>query len=457
MNTSTELPISPETSQALVSAVDVAFPTTQAELADLVRIPSVSSPAFDQAHVAESARAVAALLRSTGLDAEVVRVEGSRPAVIGHRKGPDGAPHVLLYAHHDVQPPGQGWTAEPFEPALVGERMFGRGAADDKAGVMAHVAALRALGGVFGQDWPVSVTVFVDGEEEIGSPTFARFLTEHADRLRADVVVVADSANWKVGIPALTTSLRGLVDLEVRVDMLDHAVHSGMFGGPVLGAVSVMARLIATLHSDDGSVAVAGLVRGTAAHLDYSEETYREEAGVLDGVELAGTGTIADRLWMAPAISVTGIDAPSIELSSNTLQHTASAKISLRIAPGQDPAAAMDALTRHLLDHAPFGARVTVIPGEQGHPFATPADAPAMAIARAAFARAWGREAVDMGMGGSIPFISDLLDLAPEATILITGVEDPASRAHGADESVHLGELRRAISAEALLLASLGA
>ena len=450
------LPLAPEVHDALASQTAAIFPGVVDDLRALVRIPSVSAPAFDQAHVAASAQAVVELLRGVGLvDAEIVSAGGGAPAVLAHHDAGDGAPHVVLYAHHDVQPPGAGWSTDPFSPTLVGERLYGRGAADDKAGIMAHVGALRALRAVYGDDLPVSVTVFVEGEEEIGSPTFAAFLAAYGDRVAGDVIVVADSANWKVGIPALTTSLRGLVDLTVRLDVLDHAVHSGMFGGPVLDALTLMARLIATLHDDDGAVAVAGLVHGSAADLDFPEEMFREEAGVLDGVVLAGRGSIQERVWAQPALSVIGIDAPSVAMASNTIAHTASAKLSLRIAPGQDPVAAEAALVAHLEANAPFGARVSITPGEKGDAFLAPATTPAMTTARLAFAAAWGTEPVDVGMGGSIPFIADLLELAPHAEILITGVEDPDSRAHSADESVHLGELQRAVLAEVLLLASL--
>ncbi len=433
-----------------------AFPRIRADLEALVRIPSVSNSAFDQAHVAQSAAAVADLLRGTGLDdVEILTVTTAdgrtgAPAVVARRPAAPGAPTVLLYAHHDVQPPGDAaaWETSPFEPTERGGRLFGRGAADDKAGVVAHVGALRVLG----DDLGVGVTVFVEGEEEIGSPTFADFLHAHRDRLAADVIVVADSSNWSVGVPGLTTSLRGLVDCAVEVEVLSHAVHSGMYGGPVLDAVTLLARLVATLHDDAGDVAVEGLVTAPDPVVDLDEAQLRVDAGVLDGVRLAGTGPITARMWTRPAIAVIGFDAPAVATASNTITPRATAKLSVRIAPGQDPAEAMAALRRHLEGHAPFGARVTVVDGEQGRPFLAPADSPAMQAARQAFGEAWGTDPVDLGIGGSIPFIADLLEVYPQAQILVTGVEDPDSRAHGANESVHLGELEKVVLAEALLL-----
>ncbi|ADG74984.1 peptidase M20 [Cellulomonas flavigena DSM 20109] len=446
----------PERVAALRARVAAQFPDVRADLEALVRIPSVSNAEFDQAHVEASAAAVARLLTEAGMpQVDVLRATGrdgtpGAPAVVARRPAPAGAPTVLLYAHHDVQPPGDRahWSSDPFEPTPRGERLYGRGAADDKAGVVAHVGALRALGDELG----VGVTVFVEGEEEIGSPTFVEFLQAHRAALAADVIVVADSSNWKVGVPGLTTSLRGLVDLVVDVEVLDHAVHSGMFGGPLLDAPTLLARLITTLHDENGDVAVPGLVHAPDPAVDYEEADLRADAGVLDGVRLAGTGSLTARLWTRPAIGVIGLDAPRVASASNTLTPRASAKLSVRLAPGQDPAAAMAALREHLLAHAPFGARVTVHEGEQGRPFQAPADSPGMQAARWAMRTSWGTPPVDIGVGGSIPFISDLLDVYPDATILVTGVEDPDSRAHGADESVHLGELERVVLAEALLL-----
>ncbi|WP_136519746.1 dipeptidase [Cellulomonas telluris] len=435
------------------------FDGVRADLEALVRIPSVSNPEFDQAHVEASAAAVAELLRGAGVpEVQVLRVPradgtSGAPAVVARRPAPAGAPTVLLYAHHDVQPPGDAaeWRTAPFEPTRQGDRLFGRGAADDKAGVMAHVGALRVLADELG----VGVTVFVEGEEEIGSPTFVDFLRTHRELLAADVIVVADSSNWKVGVPALTTSLRGLADLVVEVAVLDHAVHSGMFGGPVLDAPTLLARLLATLHDEHGDVAVEGLVRADDPAVDMDEDALRADAGVLPGVRLAGTGPLTARLWTRPAIGVIGIDAPRVASASNTITPRASAKLSVRLAPGQDPAAALEAVKAHLVAHAPFGAHVTVRDGELGRAFRAAGDSTAARTARWALGEAWGTPSVDVGVGGSIPFISDLLDVYPDAAILVTGVEDPDSRAHGANESVHLGELERVVLAEALLLASL--
>lgn len=447
--------VAPERVERLRRRTAEVMPAVRADLEALVRVPSVSAPAFDAARLEESAAAVAALLRGVGLtDVDVLRVDGGAPAVVASSPPLPGRPRVLLYAHHDVQPPGpdRAWTTGPFEPTVRDGRLYGRGAADDKAGVMAHVGALRALAGELG----VQVTVFVEGEEEIGSPTFGEFLRVHRERLDADVIVVADSGNWRVGVPALTTSLRGLVDLVVEVAVLEHAVHSGMFGGPVLDALTLLARLLATLHDDAGDVAVAGLVREDVPGPEYDEADFRADASVLDGVPLVGTGSLSSRLWTRPAIAVIGIDATPVAHASNTLAASARAKISLRVPPGQDAEAAERALHDHLRENAPFGARVTITPGDRGRPFRAPGDSAAMAAARWALSTAWGTAAVDTGIGGSIPFIAELLEVFPDAAILVTGVEDPDSRAHGIDESVHLGELERAVLAEALLLARLG-
>ncbi|HSK26025.1 MAG TPA: dipeptidase [Jiangellales bacterium] len=441
----------------LRAAVDRVLPGVRRDLEALVRIPSVSADPDRADDVRRSADVVAELARGAGAaEARVLSVHGGAPAVVASWPAPEGAPTVLLYAHHDVQPTGDraAWATEPFEPTEREGRLYGRGAADDKAGVMAHVAALRAYDG----RPPVGVTLFVEGEEEVGSPTFVPFLESHRELLGADVIVVADSSNWAVGVPALTTSLRGLAHVVVEVRTLDHHVHSGMYGGPVPDATTVLIRLLATLHDERGDVAVAGLVAGKAADVDYPEDVFRADAGLLDGVALIGTGSLPDRLWTRPALTVVGMDVPSVAGAANVLQPTARAEVSLRLAPGQDPAAAVEALTAHLTSHVSFGAQVVVTPADTGAPTALEASGPAYDAVRAAFREAWdGVEPVDIGVGGSIPFIAEFARLFPEAAVLVTGVEDPDSRAHGADESLHLAEFARVCHAEALLLSRLAA
>ncbi|WP_436537058.1 dipeptidase [Actinoplanes sp. HUAS TT8] len=426
------------------------MPGVRADLERLVRIPGIAFEGFDHSHVERSAEAVAELLRGCGLDTQVVR-HGGQPAVIGRKPAPPGAPTVLLYAHHDVQPTGDPalWESDPFEPVERDGRLYGRGAADDKAGVMAHVAALRA----FGDQLPVGVVVFVEGEEEYGSDSLDAIIQAHLDELRSDVIVIADSGNWDIGQPALTTSLRGLVNLFVEVKVLKSAVHSGMFGGPVPDALTALVRLLGTLHDDDGEVAVDGLVGREGASVDYPEDRFRFEAGMLDGVSLIGRGTITDRIWTKPSIAVLGIDAPRTLEAANALQATAKAKVSIRVAPGDDPKSVYAAAKAHLEKHAPWGAHVEVTLESDGDPSVIDATGPGFDAARAAFRSAWdGAEPVDMGVGGSIPFIATFQELFPGATILVTGVEDPHSAAHGPNESLHLGEFERVCLAEALLL-----
>ncbi|VEG26615.1 M20/M25/M40 family metallo-hydrolase [Actinomyces howellii] len=454
------------TVDAVRSAVQDSVEDIVSDLVELVALPSVSAASHDQAHVRASAEHVAGLLRAQGLRSQVLSVEGAdgvqgRPAVLAHVEGPEGSPRVLLYAHHDVQPVGNpaAWHQEdPFVAERRGERLFGRGTADDGAGIVAHVHALRLLRELDGA-LPCSVTVFVEGEEEVGSPTFREFLDAHRELLASDVIVVADSLNWKVGVPALTTSLRGLVQVDVRLDVLDHALHSGGYGGPVLDAVTSMCRLVATLHDEQGDVAVPGLVaRPEAApgFPEYPDSQFRADAGVLDGVDLIGTGDLTARLWTKPALTVIGMDVTPLELAGNVLAPSCTARLSMRVAPGQDPDEALEALTAHLESRAPFGARLSVGATETGPAFDGSASTPAARAAAWALATAFGTEPVEIGQGGSIPFIATLQEAFPEAQVLVTGVEDPDSRAHGEDESMHLGDLEKVVLAEALLLARLG-
>ena len=437
----------------LVERVRDVLPSVRRDLEELVRIESVWADPGRRDEVHRSARAVADLLSQAGFGEVHVVSEGGAPAVIARHPAPPGAPTVLLYAHHDVQPEGDRgqWTSPPFEPTERDGRLYGRGSADDKAGVATHLAAFRAHGG----QPPVGVTVFVEGEEESGSPSLGRLLAAHRYALAADVIVIADSDNWSVDTPALTVSLRGLADCVVEVATLDHGLHSGLWGGVVPDALSVLVRLLASLHDDDGNVAVAGLHESTAAPIDYPAERVRADSGLLDGVSEIGSGSVPQRLWAKPAITVIGIDTTSVAAASNTLIPRARAKISMRVAPGGDATAHLDALTAHLQRHSPWGAHVSVTRGEIGEPYAIEASGGVYDAARAAFRQAWGVEPVDMGMGGSIPFIAEFAAAFPQAKILVTGVEDPATQAHSINESLHLGVLERAAVAEALLLANL--
>ena len=437
----------------LRAAVARVLPRVRSDLEALVRIPSVSADPWAPEAMRTSADKVAGLLASAGLDVEVVKPDGGQPAVLGRRPAPAGAPTVLLYAHHDVQPTGDpaDWDSDPFQPVERDGRLFGRGAADDKAGIALHLAALRALG----DDLGVGVVVLIDGEEEIGSPSLGRILDAHRDRLAADVVVIADSTNWRIGVPALTTTLRGGVAAVVEVRTLRHAVHNGVYGGPIPDALTALVQLLATLHDERGDVAIPGLRRGVADPLDLTDERLRADAGLLDGVRLIGTGSLTSRLWAGPAVSIVGIDAPTVDAGPLTLVPSARAKVSLRIAPGDDGSAARDALCSHLRKHAPWGASVTVSAGNAVESFAARTDGPAYAAARAALGEAWGVPPVEIGVGGSISFVTTMAGAFPDAEILITGVEDPDTRAHGANESLHLGEFERACLAEALLLRNL--
>jgi acetylornithine deacetylase/succinyl-diaminopimelate desuccinylase-like protein len=440
----------------LKNRVHDVLPGLLGDLEALVRIQSVSADPERSGEVEESALKTAELLAAEGVAAEIVRAyDGAPPAVIGERKGPEGAPVVLLYAHHDVQPENDpaDWDSPPFEPVVRGMRLYGRGAADDKAGIAVHVGALRALG----DDLPVTVRFFIEGEEEVSSKTLPDLLREYRDQLAADVIVIADSGNWAIGVPSLTTSLRGLVRMDVEVRTLTHAVHSGMWGGLVPDAIMALTRLLTTLWTEDGSPAVEGLLSAPAAALDYPEERLRAESGATPGTSWIGTGSAVERLWTRPAITVTGLDAPKVAGASNTLVPVARARVTIRLAPGDTSANALTRLQEHLEKYVPWGAQLTTTVVDAGEPTVLPTSGLAYAAARSALAEAWGGVApVDMGTGGTIPFIAEFRETFPGASILVTGVEDPDTRAHGPNEGLYLPDFERAVLAEALLLQNLG-
>jgi acetylornithine deacetylase/succinyl-diaminopimelate desuccinylase-like protein len=450
--------------QRVRSIVERNMPASISDLSDLVRIPSVSWDAFDRAFVAQSAEAVASLLEQTGAFDSVVVSQAEtpegvlgQPAVLASRPSRNGRPTVLLYAHHDVQPPGEDadWVSAPYEPTIRGDRLYGRGASDDKAGVVSHIASVRALVEATANEFDLGLVVFVEGEEEFGSRSFSAFLDKHRDQLEADVIVVADSDNFTIDTPALTISLRGNVTFRLTIRTLEHASHSGMFGGAAPDAMLAAARLLASLHDDDGSVVVEGLVGTDGETPDYAEAQLAQDAAFVGGVHSIGRGSILSRLWFQPAITVTGIDAPSVANASNTLLPQVAVRISSRIAPGQKAGDAFAAIEKHLRAHAPFGATIEISDVDLGEAFLVDTSGWAVREAKAAMKEGWGVDPVDTGIGGSIPFISDLARVFPAAQILVTGVEDPDTRAHSPNESQHLGVLKRAILSEALLLARL--
>ena len=433
------------------------MPRARADLERLVRIPSIAFPGYDPEPVHRSAEATAEILEAAGLGG--VRLielpDVDHPAVFGEVLAPPGAPTVLLYAHHDVQPEGppDQWESPPFEPVVRDGRMYGRGTSDDKCGVVMHAAAVRAFDG----RTPVGVKVLVEGEEEASAEHLPFLIEGHRDLLAADVIGVADGGNWRTGIPAIEVSIRGIVDCLVSVRVLDLGVHSGSFGGPIPDALSALARTLASLQDDDGNVAIAGLASVPWTGVEVTEEEFRGETPVRPGVRLIGSGPIAERLWTRPAVSVLGIDAPRVAEASNQLVPVARAKVSLRLAPGDDPERAMDALVGHLEDHAPWGVEVKVERGTGGHGLLVRTDGPAFAAMRRAMEAAYGRAPVEVGSGGSIPLVPVLADAFPDAEILVYGAADERSQYHSINESVDLGDLERACLAEALLMRELAA
>ena len=447
----------PELSPAAASAaVESAFPLIRSELDRLVRIPSVSAAGFDARQVRRSAQATAAWLRRSGFrDARLLETEGSHPAVYGTIRGPAGSPRILLYAHHDVQPPGRAdlWESPPFEPTERGGRLFGRGTADDKAGIAVHAAAIKAWAG----RPPLDVAIFVEGEEETGSVHLPAFLSSYKELLQADAIVIADCSNWAIGQPTLITSLRGIVDCAVEVRTLDHAVHSGKYGGPVPDALTALCRLISTLHDAAGNVAVKGLHTGPPHPVSMKASRLREVVGLRPEVQLLGDGALTQQMWASPAVAVLGIDAPPVAGAAHKIVPWARAGISVRLAPGDNAERAFHALEEHLRQHAPWNAEVVVTPDHLSQPHMINASGPAFDAFRSACADTWGRPPVEAGSGGSLPLVAALTETYPDMAMLLTGVDDPESKAHAENESVHLGELQKCCVNEALLLGYLAA
>jgi acetylornithine deacetylase/succinyl-diaminopimelate desuccinylase-like protein len=461
-----------EQSWDVEAAVDAArddFDTAQAELEALVRIPSISADPERDDDVVASADAVAALMKAAGLErVRHASVDGSPPCVIGEWLHAGHAPTILLYAHHDVQPPGyeERWSGDPFDPWTRDGRLFGRGTADDKAGAVTHVAAVRAWLRTAGA-LPCNVKVMVEGEEEIGSPRLAPFLAEYIDELRADVLLLADAGNWSVGTPGLTYSLRGLAGGTVRLRGLESPLHSGMASGAVPDPVLALARMLASLVDENGEPAFDGCwddwippsdaERARLAKLPRADDALREAWGLRPGVELCGDPAVSvyERLWLRPAISVIGIDGHPIKGSSNQIVSEAAARISVRVATGQDPERLNNALRDHLARRVPFGIEFEFTPSEATPAWRCEPSGPAFAATEAALRAAFGVDPVYMGVGGTIPFVGPFAEAFGGIPALLLGPADPGSRIHGEDESLHLGDWGRLIEAETRLLALL--
>ncbi|MFZ1897236.1 M20/M25/M40 family metallo-hydrolase [Methanoregula sp.] len=443
------------TFEEIFSKTRALMPGVVEQLKRLIRLPSVAFPGYPPEPVNAMADATAALLREYGLQSvRLIDIPGGYPAVYGEIPAPPGAPTVMMYAHYDVQPAQRedGWETDPWTPVEKGGRVYGRGATDDKSGIVITAASVM----VFEGKTPVGVKVLIEGEEETTSHLDA-FVAAHPELFRCDVFIVADNGNLTVGDPALTTSLRGEVSCIVEVCTLESPVHSGTFGGAAPDALIALIRMLATLHDAQGDVAVQGLASGSPATMEYPEEIYRESAGLLRGVDLIGTGTLGARIWSKPSVTVIGIDAPSIGASANILIPRAAAKISMRIAPDADPGRELHILTGHLRAVAPWNVRVEVQEVSASFGFVCPAGGPGLAAARRSLEIAFEKPVREKGTGGSIPLLHELHAAVPHAEFILWGAEDAScSRIHGTNESVDTGELERSIVAQSLFLSLLG-
>jgi len=439
---------------ALRQTVAGLMPGLRADLERLVRLPSVAFEDFPEEPVKQAGAAVAELMKKAGLpEVRLVDIARAPQTVFGARPAQPGAPTVLLYAHYDVQPAGEdsAWTSPPFEPTERAGRLYGRGASDDKSGIIMHAGALLALGA----DCPVGVKVLIEGQEENGRGGIEEFVKANAELLKADVIVISDVGNYSIGVPTLTTSLRGMAALDVEVETLEGAVHSGMFGGPAPDALVALSRMIATLHDADGTVAVKGLDVIEYDGAPYDEAAYRKDAGVLPGVDLIGAGSIADRLYGRPSINVIGIDAPLVDGAANALIPKARARVSVRLAPSQDPAEAQGVVAKHLEAAAPWHVKVKVTPGTVGEGFLAKTDGPAYAAATDAMAAAFQKDVVHYGEGGSIPLVAGFLEAQPTAEMILWGCLEPQCKVHAPNESVDLAEVEHCVLAEALFIAGM--
>lgn len=423
------------------------------DLERLVAIPSVADPGQQPPErCLEAAELVRDAFSEAGIgDCRLLEMPDGHPAVFGESPAPQGAPTVLLYSHYDVQPAMDegAWDTPPFALSERGGRWYGRGAADCKGNVVSQLTALRALAG----SAPVGVKVLVEGAEEQGTGGLERFVASAPQMLQADVVLVCDAGNIAVGVPTLTTTLRGIANVRLTVSTLAGAMHSGMFGGPAPDALIALTRMLATLHDERGDVAIPGLGQTRDWQgAEYPAQRFRADCGVLDGVRLIGSGSVADMLWMRPSVNVLGIDCPPVSGSAAAVQAQASARVSLRVPPGMDPHRAQEALASHLRAAAPWGARVEVEPEAVAAPFEARGEGPAFAAVAQAMRDAFGREMATQGQGGSIPLCNAFQQALPDAEIMLLGVEEPSCLIHAPNESVDPREIERVALVLALLI-----
>lgn len=441
----------------LKTSVAALMPDVLTRLEGLVRIPSIAFPGFDPAPVHAMGAAVVDLFTAAGVaGVELLDVPDGYPCVYAHIPGPAGSPTVLLYAHYDVQPApeSQNWTSDPFEPVTKDDgRIYGRGAADDKSGLVIHYGTLKMLG----DDLPCSITILVEGEEETISH-LEPFVEANPELFQADAYVIADIGPQRVGRPGLTTALRGDVACTLTVKTLANPVHSGMFGGAAPDALTAMIRILDTLHDENGDTVIAGVDSSRWEGADMDEDVYREGSSILPGVDFLGTGSLSDRIWAKPSVTVLGMDLPSTAEASNVLLPEVTAKLSMRIVPGSDGDAQLEALMAHLRAQRPWNCEVVVEKVKVGHAFAVDASHPAVVAAEAALEEAYGAPVENIGSGASIPLVASLKKVSPDAAILLWGAEDTAqSRIHASDESVDPAEIERMIAAQTLFIRNLSA
>jgi acetylornithine deacetylase/succinyl-diaminopimelate desuccinylase-like protein len=460
-----------EMSQSLrpvLDRVDADFEAALERWKAFLRIPSVSTdPAYND-KTREAAAWLAAQLEELGFRAELRDTPG-HPMVVAHHDGPGAerdAPRLLYYGHYDVQPPDpvELWHTGPFEPTIVeaerGRRMVARGAVDDKGQLLTFLEAFRAWQAVHGT-LPVKVTAFFEGEEESGSPSLVPFLKENARELAADVAVVSDTGSWDVDTPALTTRLRGMVYTELTVTGPGHDLHSGLYGGVAPNPANALARVIGGLHDARGRIAIPGFYddvvepdADTKAQWDAlnpDAAALQAELGV-DALSGESDRGLLERMWSRPTCDVNGIIGGYTGAGTKTvIASQASAKISFRLVPDQDPERLVAAFRQYVADTLPAGCRFDLTVHNASPAIRVPTDNPYLDAARHALADVYGKPPVLIGSGGSIPVVGEFKSLLGIDTLLMGfGLDD--DRMHSPNEKFELACFENGIKSHCALL-----